>query len=105
MTWLMMIFMVIGGLICLLNFYLSVLHYPIHRIRSGKKEEYNRVSGIPIIRSLLVALSLIKLWQPTWLLITAIVMILIDTGGLRWFVGVMLWQRCSDTGKGCNGEI
>ncbi len=104
MNWMMMILLVTGGLICLLNFYLSVLRYPIHRLRGGKKEEYKWASGIPMFGSLMVAISLIKFWQPTWLLITAIVLILIDTGGIHWFSGVMLWQRFSRNEKDVSGD-
>jgi hypothetical protein len=40
-----------------------------------------------------VAISLLSFWQSPWLLTTAIGLILIDTGGLHWFAGTMLWYE------------
>jgi len=92
MKWIMTALLGIGGLVCCLNLYLSFLRYPVHRMMGKKKEDYRWSSGIPVFGSLFVAISLFKFWQPPWLLATAIVLILIDTGGLHWCAGVILWH-------------
>jgi len=60
--------LILGGLTCCLNFYLSVPRYLLHKFRGGKEEDYKWVSGIPVVGSLLVALSLLAFWQITWML-------------------------------------
>jgi Na+/melibiose symporter-like transporter len=99
MKWIMTALLVLGSLLCCLNFYLSFLRYPVHRIMGKKKEEYQWISGFPVFGSLFVAISLFKFWQPPWLLATAIILILIDTGGLHWFAGTMLWYEVLKKGN------
>ena len=91
MTWIMAALLGLGGLVCCLNFYLSFLRYPIHRMMGGKKEDYHWVSGFPICGSLFVAISLLKFWHPPWLLTLGVLLILIDTGGFHWFAGTMFY--------------
>jgi hypothetical protein len=93
MKWIMTALLVFSGLLCCFNFYLSFLRYPIHRMMGKKKEEYRWASGIPVFGSLFVAISLLSFWQVPWLRGTAIGLILIDTGGLHWFAGTMLWHE------------
>ena len=78
MKWIAAVLLALGGLMCGLNFYLSFLRYPIHRLAGGTKDNYKWVSGAPVFGSVFVALSL--------------VVILIDTGGLHWFAAAMLYQ-------------
>jgi hypothetical protein len=99
MKWLMMFLLGTGGLLCCLNFYLSFLKYPVHRMLGGKKEDYRWDSGIPVFGSLFVALSLFWFWQPPWLLTLAIVLILVDTGGLHWFAGTLLYYEVLKKGN------
>jgi hypothetical protein len=82
----------VGGWLCALNFYLSFLRYPVHRMRGMPKESYRWVSGIPVFGSAFVALSLIRLHSFSLVLISGIVLIAIDTGGIHWFVGSMIYQ-------------
>lgn len=81
-----------GGLMCLWNFYLSFLRYPLFRLKGGKRDEFRWVSGLPVIGSGLVAVAaLCSLGEPR-LLWPAIGLILIDTGGLHWAVGSLVYQ-------------
>ncbi|MHC4718493.1 MAG: hypothetical protein ACYS5V_16095 [Planctomycetota bacterium] len=91
MDWIMAALLGLGGLVCCLNFYLSFLRYRVHRMRGGAQESYRWVSGLPVVGSLFVAISLIEFRRPAWLLAIAIVLILIDTGGLHWFAGSMFY--------------
>ena len=99
MKWIMTALLVLGGLLCCINFYLSALRYPVHRMMGGKKEEYRWVSGIPVFGSLFVGISLFKLWKPPWLLALGVVLILIDTGGLHWFAGTMFYHKVLKKGN------
>ena len=89
----------LGGLICAVNFYLSFLRYPIFLLRGGRKSEFQWISGSPFIGSLSVAVGLAALYETRWVLITGLVLILIDTGGLHWFLGTMLYQWIGKTGE------
>ena len=74
------------------NFYLSFLRYPIHILHKKPKEAYQWVSGVPLLGSLLVGLSLVQLYTVPVALWIAIVLILIDTGGIHWFIGSMIYH-------------
>ena len=82
----------VGGWVCLLNFYLSFLRYPLHRCRGLPEESYRWVSGVPVLGSLFVALSLFELHSLAGMLPVGIGLIAIDTGGIHWFVGSMIHQ-------------
>ena len=99
MGWLAAGLLGLGGLICCVNFYLSFLRYPIHRFRGGLRETYKYDSGVPLFGSLLVVLSLLKFYSHPVLLTIAIILILIDTGGLHWFLGVMFYYYVILKGK------
>jgi len=83
---------VVGAFLCITNFYLSFLSYPLHRLRGLPRESYRWNSGIPLFGSLLVGLSLLGLYPLPCMLPAAIALIVIDTGGIHWFVGVMIYQ-------------
>ncbi len=80
-----------GGALCCLNFYLSFLRSPLHRLRGRSRENYQWVSGIPVFGSLFTAVALFGLNEITWARWLAIVLILIDSGGLHYFALIMLW--------------
>ncbi len=42
--------------------------------------------------SVLVLMSLASLHLETWLLYTALTLMLVDTGGVHWFLGAMLYD-------------
>ena len=96
MKWLMATLLALGGVLCCLNFYLSFLRCLVHRMSGKSSESYRHVSGIPLLGSLLVAVSLFKFWQPSWLLAAAIGLILVDTGGLHWFLGTIVYDAISN---------
>jgi hypothetical protein len=80
----------LGGMISLLNFYLQVLRYPLHRLRHGKDAKYRWVSGIPLF-GLLVVIGLMHLPKSLLLSILAFLFLCIDLGGIQWFV-VFTWK-------------
>ena len=85
MNWFAVSFLALGGLICLLNFYLVFLRYPFYRLAGGSKNTYHFRSGIPLLGSLLVAASLIVFWHNPWLVGAAIFLMLIDIDGFHWY--------------------
>ncbi len=87
--------LIVGGFSCALNFYLSFLRYPLHKLRRGSDVEYRWASGIPVVGSVLVLMSLASLHLETWLLYTALTLMLVDTGGIHWFLGAMLYEGIS----------
>ena len=82
----------LGALLCLINFYLSFIRHPLNRLRGLSKESHRWVSGFPLFGSLLVGLSLIVLHDLAGMVPVAVALILIDTGGIHWFVGTMIYQ-------------
>jgi hypothetical protein len=83
----------LGGFICAANFYLSFLRYPMHLLKRVQKADYKWKSGIPLFGSLFVLLSIILLRDVFWILIAGIALIIIDTGGFHWFLGMMFYHQ------------
>jgi hypothetical protein len=89
----------LGSFICAMNFYLSFLRFPIFLLRGGRKSEYQWISGAPFIGSVSAAVGLTSLYETHWILISGLFLILIDTGGLHWFLGTMIYQCLGRTDK------
>ena len=94
--------MIAGGCICLLNFYLSFLRYPLHLAAGRGRNSYRWVSGIPLLGSMAVVIawafwtrhqSSLALDVATWSIA------LLDTGGIHCFVATMAYQRFGSRGK------
>lgn len=94
------ILFVFGGFICLTNFYLSFIRHPLYKLIHKR---YKWVSGIPVVGSISVALSLIFLYRTTWVLITGLFLIAIDTVGLLWFLGAYFYYEVPEK-KPANSE-
>ena len=79
----------LGACVCLVNCYLSWLRYPLHRARGGSPETYRWASGVPLVGSSLVVIAWV-FWLRGYgslpLDVTAWVLVLIDTGGIHWFL-------------------
>jgi len=71
----------IGILISVFNFYLSFIC-----------KNKNKGSGIPMFGSLILLISLFFI-DKDYLLIILTIVIILDTGGIHWFIGMMLWQH------------
>jgi hypothetical protein len=82
---------VLGAWICLGNFYLSFVSHPLHRLRGLSKESFHGASGAPFLGSILVGISLLHLHSINWMLPIGIGLILIDTGGIHWCAGVLIY--------------
>jgi hypothetical protein len=85
-----------GGAFCWLNFYLSFIRYPLHRLRGQPRETFRWTSGIPLIGSLCVVAGLVLMkvsgaLPSTALLALALASVALDTGGIHWFIGTMVW--------------
>ena len=83
---------VVGGFVCLINFYLSWLSYPLHRLRGLSPESFRSHSGFPLIGSILVVVSLVGLHSESTVVPIAIGLIAIDTGGIHWFLGAQVYH-------------
>jgi len=99
MTALAAIVLCLGGSVCVLNFYLYFLRCPVHRWKGGRTEEFRWVSGIPLIGSALVALSLLKFYAEPWLLAIGLLLIALDSGGVHWFLGMLFYQKLLDKSR------
>jgi hypothetical protein len=89
MGWWLVAGLVLGGLVASLNFYLSFLAAPVHRLRHGEWPE--RVpSGFPVIGSLLLGTVAFALPLASSAQVAAVVLLALDTGGPHWFVASQL---------------
>lgn len=75
----------VGGL----NFYLSFLRVPLLRWLG---RECSWVSGYPLFGNLLLAGAVPFLYHSPFFWWGAGVVALLDTGGLPWFVVILLWE-------------
>ncbi len=48
-----------GGCISILNFYLSFLRYPLHVLRGGNKDNFQWVSGFPLVGTVFLLAALL----------------------------------------------
>jgi hypothetical protein len=78
----------LGAIVSCLNFYLSVVRYPLYKLLGL---EYRWVSGLPLFGSLLLIVAVVILQESPFLFWSGLVIAIIDTGGLHWFAAVMLW--------------
>lgn len=83
----------IGCLVTALDFYLSFLRYPLHRLSGGTRENYRWVSGLPLFGSMFLWLGAAFLTEQPPLLWSALIVSLLDTGGLHWFIATMVWYH------------
>jgi hypothetical protein len=77
----------LGALLAALNFYLSFVRYPLHRlVHEGRPFKF--ASGIPLVGSVL-------LWAGAYILLSggawkfgavALILSAFDTGGIHWFL-------------------
>lgn len=72
---------VIGIPMCLLNIYLSFVRFPLCRFLGWECKNVSGIPLLPLLRDLPI---------PFWIGLTVAIL---DTGGLHWFVGVMLWHH------------
>ena len=84
MNWWIRSAFVAGGLVALLNFYLSFVAALLHRLRHGVQPA--RVpSGVPLIGSILLGIVAIALPSGTPTQFVALALLAVDTGGPHWF--------------------
>ncbi len=81
------IFGVFGALVCALNIYLSLLRYPLHRLKGGTKQSYKYVSGFPLVGFYVLAL-LHPLHDQPIAIAFVIILALLDPGGIITFLVV-----------------
>jgi hypothetical protein len=79
----------IGGFVALLNFYLSWIRIPLLRAL-GRPSPW--VSGFPVVGSGMLLVGVWWLRSPGPLAAFAMLLALLDTGGLHWFAGSLVWR-------------
>lgn len=77
--------------VAVLNFYLSFLREPLYKLL-GREPRF--VSGLPIVGSLFLAVALCFVERTTSVWAFAAVILIIDTGGIPWLLGALVWQNC-----------
>src|SRR6476646_7226256 len=90
MTAVGIILFALGTFFTVMNAYLSFVRYPVHLALGGNREAYRCVSGVPLIGSLCLWLS-IPLLSSVGLKWVAASLSVLDTGGIHWFIARMWW--------------
>jgi hypothetical protein len=81
-----------GVFLCCVNFHVSFLRYPLHRLLRGEAK-YRHVSGYPFLGTALVVIGAMILPPSIWKTTFAAVLLLVDTGGPLWFFIATLLQE------------
>ncbi len=79
----------LGAWICLLNFYISFIRTSL---LTALGRSPRRVSGFPLFGSFVLAIIAATFWEKRGLALTALAIAALDTGGIHWFLGSLLWQ-------------
>jgi hypothetical protein len=82
---------VVGLLVAFFNAYLSLGRGLLHRWRHGSMVGYRHISGLPGIGTFLVTAAVILGFGSKYTAIAGLVALMIDTGGLPWFL-VATWR-------------
>ena len=80
---------VVGAFVSVLNFHLSFIRPLVCRLR---RRECRFVSGLPVVGSLLLVISFFCFPSEDALRWVALLVALLDTGGIHWFCGTMLYH-------------
>lgn len=86
MIYLVYILLAFGCFLSLVNFYLTFLRYPVHRLRCRSAEDYQWMSGYPVFGSLVVLMCLPFVYQEPLIFWIAVGCAALDTDGLHWIV-------------------
>jgi hypothetical protein len=82
-------FFALGAIFCTINFYLSFVRYPLCKLCGY---EFKYVSGFPLFGSLLLIFPVWYFADSPILFWSGITFALLDTGGIHWLIGVMIWR-------------
>jgi hypothetical protein len=79
----------LAAVIAGLNFYLSFMRQPLYKWL-GRESKF--VSGLPLIGTVLLVLAHFFLQRSWFLWWGTVVVGIMDTGGLPWFVVTVMWM-------------
>ena len=79
------LFLFLAGFVTFVNIYTSFLRNRIHNWRHGNLDDFQFVSGIPVIGSVFVILRSLCFTQSPMVGTVLIALIIADTGGFFWF--------------------
>lgn len=85
MAYIAYVLLAFGCILSLVNFYLSFLRYPVHRLRGRAADDYRWISGYPLVGSLVVFACLPFVYHVPLLFWVGVGCAALDTGGLHWF--------------------
>ena len=84
----------IGVVVTIINFYLSFIRYPLHRLRY-KSLPFRWISGFPLVGSLLLWIASLSFWLSGngRYATVALILSIFDTGGIHWYIAGQTYER------------
>jgi hypothetical protein len=92
MHWLAYLLLLPGGAFACINFFLSFVAAPLHKVRHGVVPE-RVASGFPLIGTLFLLYPAFTLPFGSALQLGTMLLILLDTGGPHWFIFMLLRKK------------
>ena len=94
---LLLVVYLLGCFFCLVNIYTSWCRYPVHKYLLKKPDsDFKFVSGIPLLGSLFIVLSLYFISDNLILLCLGIFLSVLDTGGIHWYIATLIYASRKD---------
>lgn len=90
------VFLAVGAVISAFNVYTLNLRYLINKIIFKGKKEQKWVSGIPLIGTIFLIVSIMMLRHIPWVLFTAVGFIAVDAGGPLWYLIKIIKKESSE---------
>ncbi len=90
------LFFAVGAWLSLLNFYISFIRM---RLLTALGRSPRRVSGFPLFGSVILVIGAVQFWDRRGLALTALAIAALDTGGIHWFLGTLLWMSLASRRK------
>jgi hypothetical protein len=86
-----LVFLVLGLLVVVNNFYCSFIRWPLYYLIHRSKEGYRNVSGLPLFGEILITIGVVYDFGSIYSAALGIIAAFLNTGGSLWFL-IATWR-------------